>query len=86
MSAGVQHESLIKTGAIRIRLHQRGTGIRATDFSACVALLAELRKTEKFTISYQVRADLPAEKTISFTDLTISVQVHGLVFKPPRVP
>ena len=62
----------------------------AADFSACVALLAELRKTEKFTVSFEMRTDIPAEKMIPFSDLTISV--HSLVDMarrinpPPQVP
>ena len=51
--------------------------VAAADFSACVALLAELRKTNRFTISFRMRTDIPAEKTIQFSDLTIPID--GLI-------
>ena len=90
---------LLSRGAIRFTVGETqyffifpnsDTRVAGTEFSGCVALLAELRKTDSFTISFQMRTDIPEAKTISFTDLTISV--HSLVeparpiIAPPRVP
>ena len=46
----------------------------ATDVSACIAVLAELRKTKAFEVQVPIRPDLPADrKRITVSELTIPI-------------